>query len=401
MRDRRRRPGATTAARGLAAGALVGLFAAGAWAWAAPAAPAAPAGVLVLDDFEAAAWPDPALWLPGDAAAGQWWPSGCRARTGSRALWAFGRRADGVARVCGEAVAGGTSSVIGQRLDLRGARATSRLELQFDVWMQLPAGAGGAQGGLFIFLVVPTDGGGARRVPVFGATGVPGDWVFPARQLDLLNLADITNPRQVFDLRGGEWRLEWQAITGAATAPGGGVFVDDVRLVWEPEAAFPTPTRGAVATATASASTTPTPSPTAPASATATATARSSATPTATGVAATPTASRTATVPPEATPTAGATAVRAWLPLAFWELPPPTETPSPTPEASPTAAAPGTPPVETATPTATRRRSSGRAGRPCREAGAAGGRRSIRRRRATLPAGGHGDIVVAVRNLPP
>lgn len=194
-------------------------------------------------------------------------------------VWAArGRRGAAVRR----GGAGGTTSTTVQRLDLRGTRAVSRLELQFDVWMHLPGGEAGSSGGLFVFLVAPAGGSGPPRVPVFGATGTPGEWVFPARQLDLMNLADITDPRKVYDLRGGDWRLEWQAITGAATAPGGGVFVDDVRLVWEPDAAFPTPTRGAGATVTASATATIAPSATAGPTAVPTGTATPSASATAT-----------------------------------------------------------------------------------------------------------------------
>lgn len=364
-RRRDRRPARGALARAATAVAAALMVAASLAATAMPIGLAAPAGVFVVDDFESPAWPDPAFWTPGAPATDLWWPSSCRSRTGARSLWAFGRRADGVARLCGEAVPGGTTSTTVQRLDLRGTRAVSRLELQFDVWMHLPGGEAGSSGGLFVVLVAPAGGSGPPRVPVFGATGTPGEWVFPARQLDLMNLADITDPRKVYDLRGGDWRLEWQAITGAATAPGGGVFVDDVRLVWEPDAAFPTPTRGAGATVTASATATIAPSATAGPTAVPTGTATPSASATATrgpvtatataaaGGTATVTPTATTTdVPPEATPTPAALTARAWLPAAYWELPPPTETPSATPmeTGTPTPVeTPGAPPAETPT----------------------------------------------------
>lgn len=65
----------------------------------------------------------------------------------------------------------------------------------------------------------------------------------------------------------------------------------------------------------------------------------------------TPTATTT-DVPPEATPTPAALTARAWLPAAYWELPPPTETPSATPmeTGTPTPVeTPGAPPAETPT----------------------------------------------------
>lgn len=278
----------------------------------------APAASALWDGFEDPGWPDADQWRIAGSTAPTWWPSGCRARRGARSLWAFGGRlAGGAEQPCAAAAPPGTVSTVVQRLDLRAARAASRLELAFDLWLQLPPGDAT---GVFIFVLVPQPGGQPNRVPVFGATGNASDWVYPARQLDLMNLADITDPREVYDLRGGVWELEWRAHAPNGTAPGAGVFVDDIRLVWEPDAAVPTPTvrpTGSVPTPppppTPTPSATPTPTRTATIIATAPPDPRTT----------TPAATRTATVPPRtATPsrtpavTAGPPGFQSYLPWA-------------------------------------------------------------------------------------
>lgn len=200
--------------------------------------------IVKLDDFEDRAWPDPNLWRALDERAPTWWPSSCRARTGSRALWAFGGRIGEIEQPCGAGAPLGTLSGIVLQLDLRDAAAASQLELYFDLWLQMPPGE---DAGFFIFLRVP-DGSDVGRVPIFGVTGAGGEWVYPSRRLDLMNLADIADPRQVYDLRGQSWELEWVAHAPNGTAPGAGIFVDDLYLVWEPDAAVPAPTRRPSAT---------------------------------------------------------------------------------------------------------------------------------------------------------
>lgn len=273
-----------------------------------------------------------------------WWPTDCRARTGRRALWAFGgRRPDGSAQACGAAAPAGASSSIVQRLDLRAMGLASRLELHFALWMELPPGP---DTGLFVWLRVPQGGGAIKRVPIFGATGNTAAWVYPPRQLDLMNLADITDPVAVYDLRGGLWELEWQVLAPQGTAPGAGVYLDDLILVWEPDAAVtpptPKPTGPPPATPVPSATPTRTPVPATPS-------ATPGASPSAT---ATPSPSATSSPSPTGSATPGATPPRgaAYLPILYWELPPPTATPT---EPVPTEGTPAGTPTETPTPTAT------------------------------------------------
>lgn len=312
-----------------------------------PDRPAAPLTRALLDGFEEPDWPNPDLWTVSTTTAPTWWPSSCRARSGRRSLWAYGGQVGGGEQPCGAGAPPGAASTIVLRLDLRGTQLASRLELQFDLWMQLPPGP---DTGLFIFLRVPQGGGAPKRVPVFGATGSGGDWVFPPRQLDLMNLADITDPREVYDLRGGIWELELLALAPGGTAPGAGVFIDDLILAWEPDPAVtpptPRPTAGALTptptptrTPTASATATRTPPPPPP-SATPSATAQTPVTPT-------PTATRRATPGIEDTPTPRPATAVAYLPWTvreevLW-------TPTPTSEVPQT---PGTPvATDSATPT--------------------------------------------------
>ena len=278
--------------------------------------------VVKLDDFEDPAWPDTNLWRPLNERAPTWWPSSCRARTGSRALWAFGGRIGEFEQPCGAGAPLNTISGIVQRLDLRAAAGASQLELYFDLWLQMPPGE---DAGFFIFLRVPDDSE-PSRVPIFGVTGTGGEWVYPSRQLDLMALADIAVPRQVYDLRGREWELEWVAHAPRGTAPGAGIYVDDLYLVWEPDAAVPAPTRkptGTLAPATRPPS--PTATPTRP---------RPSATP----------------VLDTATPTQTPISFGSiYLPRVAYELPVIEATPTPSAEVSPgPSATPGPP---SATPT--------------------------------------------------
>lgn len=202
-------------------------------------APASPAAWLILDDFEDSSWPDPNLWQVSSEVAPTWWPSSCRARSGSRALWAFGGRIGTLEQPCGAGAPLASRSTLFQRLDLRGAEAASRLDLYFDLWLQMPPGDAS---GLFIFLHVPQPDGGVKRVPIFGATGLSGSWAFPSRKLDLLNLVDITAPGAVYDLRGAVWRLEWVGLAPEGSAPGAGLYIDDLILAWEPDPGITPPT---------------------------------------------------------------------------------------------------------------------------------------------------------------
>jgi len=236
---------------------------------------AAPLGWALLDGFEDAPWPDTGLWrLPADTAP-MWWPSTCRAKTGRRALWAFGGPGIGGEVPCTYAAPAGTLNTLYMLLDLRDTALASRMDLFFELWLRMPEGE---DGGLFIFLHVPQDGGPALRVPVFGGTGTSGEWSYPARRLDLLALTDIESPDRVFDLRGRSWVLEWTALAPRGVPPGGGIYLDDIVLVWEPDPAVPTPTRRP--TSAPSATTRPSTTPTAPPSPTPTATVAWTRTPT-------------------------------------------------------------------------------------------------------------------------
>lgn len=322
------------------------LVAALALAWAAGAR-AEPAAWALLDGFEAPDWPDPGLWQLLEDPASAWAPSTCQAKAGRRALRAFAERG-GAPVPCDAAVPPGSLSQAVMRLDLRAADTAQRLDLFFDLWLAL---APDGEAGVFVHLRLPDADGGTRRVPVFGATAQSGTWVFPMRRLDLMNLDDIGDPGAPIDLRGGLWELEWSAYAPAGAPPGGGAFLDNVSLVWEPDPAVPTPTTRPTGTATATAT-------------------------------ATPTASATPSPTPTATATALPVGLRAYLPLGLDGaalLPPATPTPEkPLPfalflpslkrEAAPTATpgpiltAPATAepvdtvvptPARTATPTAT------------------------------------------------
>ena len=192
----------------------------------------------VLDDFEAAAWPDPTVWTV-PAAATTWRTSGCQALGGRRGLRAFAPPGTSPDAPCDAAVPPGASSTAFLHLDLRAAGAANRLELGFDVWFRLGAAE---DAGLVVWLHVPRPGGAVDRVPIFGATGDTGAWASPQRYLDLRNLVDVRNPAAVYDLRGADWTLEWTAAAPAGAPPGGGVFLDNVALTWEPDLSYPTPT---------------------------------------------------------------------------------------------------------------------------------------------------------------
>ncbi len=303
-------------------------------------APAAADTVAILDDFERMDWPDPLLWPPTGLTG--WAPSACQARRGNRALRAFAATPPDVAEPdCDAPVAAGAISSGLLLLDLRSASEANLLELHFDLWLRLSAGTSAAPAGLFLYVRTPDADAGApqgttKRIAIFGATGDAGRWVFPGRSLDLRNLIDLNDPGEVYDLRGKRWWLEWIALAPAGAPPGGGVFLDDVALVWEPDEVVPTPTRR------------PPPAPTA--------------TPTATH---TPTVTATPTVTPVPTKEPTVAFPRIYLPITRHDpqptptaTPERTETPEPvetnTPGPSPTATASRTP-VPSATPTPVRR----------------------------------------------
>ncbi|MFN2114336.1 MAG: hypothetical protein ACK2T6_01400 [Anaerolineae bacterium] len=294
-----------------------------------------------FDGFENPAWPDPGLWsLPNEPAA-TWWPSGCQARSGERALRAFGAGRGDVELPCDAQVEEGAASTITMRLDLRNTSLATRIDLFFDLWLMLPQGD---DQGLFVHLLVPIEDGGYESVPVFGATGSAGQWAFPSRMLDLMNLTDIVSPGQPIDLRGDVWYLVWTAYAPHGAPPGGGIYIDNVSLVWEPDPAVPTPTPWLTATPTASATST------------ATSTATRTATPTATPTPIllfvprvlkepppTPTATPPATPTPTTDETAVATSTAGAMPGETVEPTEPTESATPAETAQPTDGATTTP----------------------------------------------------------
>lgn len=278
----------------------------------------------LLDGFERDPWPDRGLWQVADDSG--WRPSACRARSGARSLRAFAGPAGDPEPPCDAPVAPGATSAAVMILDLRAAALANRLDLAWEMWPRLHPAPGA---GLVLFLRVPLPEGGHERVPIFGATALAEAWVYPVRQLDLRNLVDVRDPRRVFDLRGGRWEIEWIAAAPAGAPAGGGVAVDDIRLVWEPDLAVPSPTVRPVETAS------PTRTPVPP-----------SATPA-------PTVEPTPTRAPTAAPTAGPAAI--YLPVTRRDPPPPTATAGPS-TGTPATAEPSTPtPTPTATPTPHRR----------------------------------------------
>jgi hypothetical protein len=216
---------------------------------------ARPAGWTLLDGFEHPNWPDPNLWTVRRSEAPTWWPSQCQATQGLRGLWAFGGPTSRGEVPCAAPVPAGTTSSILLHLDLTQAEAAHRLDLFFDLWLAFPPNS---ESGLFISLLVP-DGTGFRRVTVFGATSDAGRWTQPARRLDLTSLADISSPTEVYDLRGGDWYLEWLALAPNGANAGSGAFIDNLNLVWEPDPAIATPTVRPTLTPTPTATATRTP----------------------------------------------------------------------------------------------------------------------------------------------
>jgi hypothetical protein len=231
-------------------------------AWQGFARSAGVQGWYPLDSFEDADWPDPDLWTLPNRVPPTWWPSSCQAKTGRKALWSFGGPTSRGELPCASAAPPNTAATLYMNLDLRSAATVSRLDLFFELWLGF---APGDDSGVFLHLITQ-DNGNIRRVPIFGGTNTNRLWAYPARQLDLTRVSDISDPAQVFDLRGGRWTMEWTALARAGAPAGGGAFVDDVSLVWEPDPAFPTPTTRPTGTATPTA----TPSPTASSTATAT-----------------------------------------------------------------------------------------------------------------------------------
>ena len=260
----------------------------------------------ILDDFERVDWPDPNLWYLPDEPT--WRPSGCRSTSGTRSLRAFGGQGD-VEAPCDAPVLDGDdrTSSIDLKLDLREAATTHRLDLEFELSMALPSGgAGMAPGALFITLYV-LEGSSISRVTVFGATSDSGVWARPRRRLDLTALADVTDPGRVYDLRGGQWVLNFTAVRRPAAR--GDVFIDDLTLLWEPDLSVPTTTERPPSTAT------PTSTP------------RATFTP-------------LPTETPEPTPTLEAPSL--YLPRLLWQLPVPEPSAEPTLEITAEATAEGT-----------------------------------------------------------
>lgn len=272
----------------------------------------------LLDGFERDPWPDPGLWRVASDAT--WRPSACRARSGARALRAFAGRADVPEPPCDAPVEPGAASAAVMVLDIQAATTANRLDLSWELWPRLHPAPGA---GLVLFLRVPLPDGGYERVPIFGATALADAWAFPVRQLDLRNLVDVRDPRRVFDLRGGRWEIEWVAAAPAGAPAGGGIAIDDVRLVWEPDLAVPSPTERPIET----------PSPT-----------RTPTRPTATPD---PTDEPTPTRAPASATPAGAGAV--YLPVARLDPPEPTADPSATRETG--TPDPTVPATSTPTPT--------------------------------------------------
>lgn len=240
------------AALGVAAGVVTGVTAF------APDRASAPSAWALYDGFEDSAWPDPGLWTRPTDPDLTWRPSNCRAKHGERALRAFGGDRSDLESACNASVAPGTVSRITMTLDLRETTLASRLDLFFELWLLMPAGD---DQGLFIYLLRPIQDGSVERIPIFGGTAMAGQWAYP-RRLDLMNLENIENPDQPIDLRGGRWSLEWVAYAPRGAPEGGGVFVDDVSMVWEPDPAVPIPTTRPRPTATATLQPTDEPTPT-------------------------------------------------------------------------------------------------------------------------------------------
>lgn len=287
----------------------------------------------VLDDFERDDWPDPALWTRPAPPAQTWRTSACRAASGRRALRAFWGSGAGPGSGAGEApcnapavAPGASESVIELQLDLRGAATAHRLDLEFELWLGLPVATGGTgAGALFIDLLVPK-GSAVEPVTVFGATGAGGAWTYPIRRLDLTALVDVSMPVDVYDLRGGLWTLRLRAVPSSPGAPSiGDVYLDDLRLVWEPDLSVPTPSPRPISSATPLPTETSTPT-------------------------------RRPSETPEPTPTAepSPVALAAYLPWLARAHPSPAPSPepsvTPTPDGSSTPTTPG--PGDTPTPSA-------------------------------------------------
>ncbi len=184
----------------------------------------------LIDDFEAAAWPDPSIWaavldLSGrDDAPITWGPRECRAASGRQSLWAIGGGDRGRSLPCGNAFPHGQVSSAVLALDLRPLHAVAELWLSFDLW----ADAAPNEGLLISVLEADTQGNPSGRRIVYSATGHSASWARGVK-LDLVRLIDRFSGREM-DARGQYVLLEFLFLGLADTPDAEGIYLDNLAL---------------------------------------------------------------------------------------------------------------------------------------------------------------------------
>ncbi len=221
------------------------------------------AGRQLIDDFDAADWPDRARWplvadlnAPFVARAGYpWAASGCESPPGTRSLRAVGG-GDGATLDCDAAYPAAVASSALLSLDLSRMTGAHGLSLRFDLWVEADP-----EEGLLVNLLRFTDGGEvAERRIVYSATGRLGAWARD-QAIDLTMLQDALDGRWQGDLRGERAYLEFLFVSADGGEGGArGVLMDDLTI----EAVYRAPTATPSPAATAQPTQLPGPSPTPP-----------------------------------------------------------------------------------------------------------------------------------------
>lgn len=210
----------------------------------------------VIDTFERADWPagstGDSRWLPQtlldlrQPTGGRRWASTtCQAAEGARALCPICGGPAGAGYRCGDDYPPNTSPSVLLRLDLSRRQNMERLDLVMDIW----ADAAPDEGVFVNYVEYDPAGDVAQRRPIYSATGRLSAWA-RGQRLNLLAVRDALDPNWRASLAGRVVHLELLFHSRAATPPGDGIFVDNLRLVSRaatvPVTPVPTPSVGSV-----------------------------------------------------------------------------------------------------------------------------------------------------------
>jgi peptide/nickel transport system substrate-binding protein len=232
-----------------------------------PGAPSAQqaTGVTVIDDFEAADWPDPEVWEPivaEDDGSYLWAPRTCRASSGSRSLWGVGGGTAGSRLGCRRSYPAGVVTRIVLSLDLAPYAAADPLALVFDVAADLLSDSSRGDF-LSVMYLRPDPETGSERVPVIEWTGATGPNVeFRTWQVNLLDVQDKYDPARRWNLAGQAVQFEFMFSAGRDSSQRGeGPHIDRVRIEYGGIPTLPAVTRTPRPTRTPTPTVTPTATP--------------------------------------------------------------------------------------------------------------------------------------------